>query len=145
MTVVFTTIWRKWLAVGLVLVSAIALTSCNPAQFKTQADQVPQLVVTNVGEPKTFNYALNSEFPNVFGYIYEGLISENGLTGAIEPALAESWEISKDNRRIVFTLREGLKWSDGAPLTADDVVFTYKNIYFNEAIPTPIIDGLRIG
>lgn len=141
----FPTIRRKWLAVVLALLMAIALTGCNPAQFKTEAAQAPQVVVSNLGDPKTFNYALNSESPNVFGYIYEGLVSENGLTGAIEPALAESWKISEDNRQIMFTLREGLKWSDGEPLTADDVAFTYNDIYFNEAIPTTIIDGLRIG
>jgi peptide/nickel transport system substrate-binding protein len=135
---VFSAPWRRWLSVMLALISAIALSSCSPAQHKTQAAQIPQLVVATLSDPKTFNYALSSESPNVFGYIYEGLVAENGLTGVIEPALAQQWEISPDKRQIVFTLREGLKWSDGEPLTADDVVFTYNDIYFNEAIPTPI-------
>jgi len=39
----------------------------------------------------------------------------------------------------------GLKWSDGEPLTVDDVVFTYNDIYLNEKIPTDIKDILRIG
>ena len=63
---------------------------------------MPQLVVSTLSDPKTFNYALNSESPNVFSYIYEGLVSENGVTGQIEPALAENWEISADKRRIVI-------------------------------------------
>jgi peptide/nickel transport system substrate-binding protein len=142
---VFSAPWHRWLSVMLALISAIALSSCSPAQHKTQAAQIPQLVVATLSDPKTFNYALSSESPNVFGYIYEGLVAENGLTGAIEPALAQQWEISPDKRQIVFTLREGLKWSDGEPLTADDVVFTYNDIYFNEAIPTPIRDSLKIG
>ncbi len=142
---VFSAPWRRWLSVMLALISAIALSSCSPAQHKTQAAQIPQLVVATLSDPKTFNYALSSESPNVFGYIYEGLVAENGLTGVIEPALAQQWEISPDKRQIVFTLREGLKWSDGEPLTADDVVFTYNDIYFNEAIPTPIRDSLKIG
>ncbi len=137
--------WRRGLAVLLACTMAIALTSCNPSQFETQAAQVPQLVQHIVGEPKTFNYALSQESPNVFGLIYEGMLSENGVTGKLEPALAESWEISQDKKRIVFTLREGLKWSDGAPLTADDVMFTYNDIYFNEAIPTDVRDIFRIG
>jgi peptide/nickel transport system substrate-binding protein len=137
--------WRRWLVVMLACFCAIALTSCNPTQYKTQAAQTPQLVVSQLSDPKTFNYALNSESPNVFSYIYEGLVAENGLTGKIEPALAESWTISDDNLRIVFTLREGLKWSDGEPLTADDVVFTYNDIYSNEAIPSTVRDVIQIG
>ena len=42
-------------------------------------------------------------------------------------------------------MREGLKWSDGAPLTVDDVVFTYNDIYLNEKIPTDYRDILKIG
>ena len=137
--------WRHWLAVMLVALSAIALSSCKLADYKTQSAQVPRLVVSTLSDPKTFNYALSSESPNVFSYIYEGLITENGLTGAIEPALAERWQISQDKQRIVFTLRKGLKWSDGEPLTVDDVVFTYNEIYFNELIPTTVRDVLKIG
>ncbi len=70
---------------------------------------------------------------------------ENPITGKFEPSLAESWEIFDDNLRFVFTLREGLKWSDGQPLTVDDVVFTFNDIYLNEAIPTDYRDILRIG
>ncbi len=137
--------WRRWLSVMLALVSAIALSSCSLSQLATQAAQVPQLVDSTLGDPKTFNYPLSQESPNVFGLIYEGLLSENGK-GELEPALAESMpEISEDKKRIVFTLREGLKWSDGEPLTVDDVVFTYNDIYLNEKIPTDIRDILRIG
>jgi ABC-type transport system substrate-binding protein len=94
--------------------------------------------------PKTFNLPLSQEASNVFGYIYEGLINQNG-NGELEPALAESWEFAPDKKRIIFTLRDGLKWSDGQPLTVDDVVFTYNDIYLNENIPTDIRDILRIG
>ncbi len=136
---------RRWFLVLLLFVGAIALSSCNPAKFKTQAAQVPQLVDHIVGEPKTFNFALSNEVPNIFGPIYDGLITESGDTGQLQPALAESWEISKDKQRIIFTLRKGLKWSDGEPLTVDDVVFSFNDIYFNEQIPTAVTDGLRIG
>src|SRR5881227_1838825 len=46
----------------------------------------------------------------------------------IVPSLAERWEISDDGLRYVFHLREGLTWSDGAPLTADDVEFGIKRV-----------------
>ncbi|WP_071188215.1 ABC transporter substrate-binding protein [Trichormus sp. NMC-1] len=136
---------RFWVLMTLLSFTAISITACNPTKLKSDAAQVPQLVTSILSDPKTFNYALNSESPNIFGYTYEGLISQNPLTGKLEPNLAESWQVSDDKLKIVFTLREGLKWSDGQPLTVDDVVFTYNDIYLNEAIPTDIRDILRIG
>jgi peptide/nickel transport system substrate-binding protein len=136
---------RRCLAWVLVIGVAISLPGCDLSQFKTKTAQVPQYVDSILSEPKTFNYSQSKESPNVFSLIYEGLITENGLTGEIEPALAESWEISPDNLKIVFTLRPNLKWSDGEPLTVEDVVFTYQEIYLNDAIPTDIRDVLKVG
>lgn len=136
---------RRWLAVLLAFLVAVSLGGCNAGSLKSEASQVPQLVDAVLSDPKTFNYPLSQESPNVFSLIYEGLITENGLTGELEPGLAEAWEISPDKKRIVFTLRENLKWSDGAPLTVDDVVFTYQKVYFNEKVPTDIRDILKIG
>ncbi|MBD2772846.1 ABC transporter substrate-binding protein [Iningainema tapete] len=136
---------RSWIFALLAFWIVIALNGCNPSQFKAKAAQVPQMVQTILSDPKTFNSALSQESPNVFGLITEGLTTQNPITGKDEPALAESWQISNDKLKIVFTLRPNLKWSDGQPLTVDDVVFTYNDIYLNEAIPTDARDVLRIG
>lgn len=128
----------------ILFLSLITLTSCSIKDFKSQAAQVPQIVDGILSDPKTFNLALSQESPNVFSLIYEGLVTENGK-GILEPALAESWEIAEDKKRIIFTLRDNLKWSDGAPLTVDDVVFTYNDIYLNPEIPTDVRDILKIG
>ena len=128
------------------LIFPFALFGCHPTLLKSQAtEKISQLVTATLSDPKTFNWALNQEFPHVFLFTYEGLTSENSVTGKIEPALAESWEISEDKQRIVFTLREGLKWSDGQPLTADDVVFTYEEVVLNKEIATDARDSLKIG
>src|SRR5579883_513997 len=133
------------LALGvLALFAAIGLTACNPSSMKANASQVSQLVVVTASDPKTFNYALIQEYPNVGGYLYEGLIFEDGK-GNIQPALAKSWKFSDDKRRVVFTLREGLKWSDGHPLTSDDVVFTYRDVFLNPKMPTSTQDVFKIG
>jgi len=59
-------------------------------------------------------------------FIYEPLAIFNRLAGAKwEYRLAESFELADDLKSISFTLRDGLKWSDGEPITVDDVVFTY--------------------
>ena len=62
-------------------------------------------------------------------FMYEPLVVFNRLKGN-EPnfRLAESFELADDLKSITFVLRDGLKWSDGEALTADDVVFTYDYI-----------------
>ncbi|MEA5582515.1 ABC transporter substrate-binding protein [Nodularia harveyana UHCC-0300] len=136
---------RLWLLITLVTFTVVTIAACNPSNFKSTATQIPQLVNSILSDPKTFNYALSSEVPNIFSLTYEGLTTENPITGEIEPNLAESWVVTDNKLGFIFTLREGLKWSDGEPLTVDDVVFTYNKIYLNEDIPTDTRDILRIG
>ena len=135
-----------WLVITVIaLIAAVTITGCHPSKFKTKSAKLPQLVNSILSDPKTFNYALSSEVPNIFSLTYEGLTIQNPMTGEIEPDLAESWETTDDNLGFIFTLRAGLKWSDGKPLTVDDVIFTYNDIYLNEEIPTDTRDILRIG
>jgi peptide/nickel transport system substrate-binding protein len=131
--------WTCWSAISLLLFGNFFLAGCTPT---TNRDRV---VFSVLSDPKTFNAVLSQESPNIFGLTYEGLITENPITGKKEPALAESWEVSPDKRKIVFTLRENLKWSDGKPLTADDVVFSYNDLYLNPKILNNYKDSLRIG
>ncbi len=137
---------RQGLLFGLALVSAIAFSGCDLSQFTTaEAKDTSRIVFSSLGDPKTFNPALSQEYPNIFLYTFEGLVTLDGLTGDIIPALAESWDISEDGLTYTFTLREDLKWSDGEPLTSDDVLFTYRDVVFNEAIPATSRDSFRIG
>ncbi|MFB2839207.1 ABC transporter substrate-binding protein [Floridanema evergladense] len=129
----------------LLFVGAIALSSCSALRIKSASAQVPQVVTSILSDPKTFNPPFVQEAPSPTSIMFDGLVTENGLTGKIEPDLAESWTISEDKKKIVFTLKPNLKWSDGKPLTADDVIFTYNEIYLNERIPTDSRDVLRIG
>ncbi|NES05338.1 MAG: ABC transporter substrate-binding protein [Okeania sp. SIO2F4] len=117
------------------------LSACRTTPSNYQS----RLVVSTPSDASTFNYPLNQSAYSVFGYIYDGLIIENGVTGELEPALAKSWEVSEDGQTIVITLKENLKWSDGEPLTVDDVVFSYNEIYLNDKIPSSFKDILRIG
>lgn len=132
----------RWLS--LLLLVLLLVSGCQ-AELKTQSARGSQLVLSTLQDPKTFNYALNQEFPSIFLFCFRGLTRQDGMTGEIQPDLAESWEISPDKLRVKFTLRPGLKWSDGQPLTAEDVVFTYRDVIFNEKIPAESKDTLRIG
>jgi peptide/nickel transport system substrate-binding protein len=143
----FTIAARHWLgrSLPLILLIALLLSGCRSLIAQTKASDVSQIVLTSLQDPATFNPMLNQEFPSIFLFSFRGLTTEDGETGEVKPDLAESWEISEDGQRVVFTLREGLRWSDGEPLTADDVVFTVQDVILNEKIPTDTKDDLRIG
>ena len=73
---------------------------------------------------------------DVQGYVQETLIARNPDTLEWEGLIARSWDISEDGLTITFRLRDGVNFSDGRPLTADDVAFTFAFI-MNEAIAAP--------
>jgi peptide/nickel transport system substrate-binding protein len=57
----------------------------------------------------------------------------------IAPSLISDWKISADGKVTTIGLRKGMKWSDGAPFTADDFIFWYTDIYSDkDIVPTPI-------
>ncbi|MBI5875989.1 MAG: ABC transporter substrate-binding protein, partial [Deltaproteobacteria bacterium] len=99
-----------------------------------------------ISDPKSFNPVIAKETSTtaVTGYIFEGLTQMNPFTTEIEPHLAKSWEFSKDGKVWTFYLRDDVKWSDGKPFTADDVVFTYNQLYYNKSIPADARDILTI-
>ncbi|MBD2446910.1 ABC transporter substrate-binding protein [Nostoc sp. FACHB-152] len=137
--------WRLPVLLGFILgIVAIAVASCEQTQLLAKPVNDSQIIISSSVEPNTFNPQLMEQGAGILTFIYEGLIRENGQ-GEIQPALAESWKISEDQKHITFTLRKGLKWSDAKPLTADDVVFTYQDIYTNPAIPSYAKDFLQIG
>ena len=136
---------RRLFLYVLILMTAIGMASCSLETFKADTARVPEYVESILSDPKTFNSALSQESPNIFSYTYEGLTTVNPITSEVEPGLAESWQISSDKLKILLTLRPDLKWSNGQPLTVDDVIFTYKEVYLNEEIPAPARDVLRIG
>jgi peptide/nickel transport system substrate-binding protein len=136
--------WQRWSILCMMMAIVLGISSCQQIIASSSAQTNNQLVYAILSDPKTFNPALSNESPNIFGYVGEGLITEDGK-GKIQPALAESWTISPDTKSVVFTLKPNLKWSDGQPLTIDDVAFTFNEVYFNEEIPTDTRDILKIG
>jgi peptide/nickel transport system substrate-binding protein len=144
-------VWHKFvtklIVIAIALLTVTNLTGCNPNNSIANADRPPQLVEAILSDPKTFNSLLASDATSasVGGMMFDGLVGTNPITGEVEPALAESWSISEDKLKIVFTLKKDLKWSDGHPLTADDVDFSYNQLYLNEKIPSGERDIIRVG
>ncbi|MBK26641.1 MAG: peptide ABC transporter substrate-binding protein [Halobacteriovorax sp.] len=81
-------------------------------------------------QPPTLNALSSSDYyaSVVQGYVMEGLLTRNADTREWEPGLAEKWDISKDGLVYTFTLRDGVKWHDGKPLTIEDVKFSFDAI-----------------
>ena len=104
------------------------------------------IVLSTISDPKSFNPIVANETSTtaVTGLIFEGLTRTNGVTTEVEPALASSWDISADGLRWVFHLRPEVRWSDGAPFTADDVVFTFEKLIYNPDLPASARDIFTI-
>src|ERR1700704_1581835 len=101
-------------------------------------------------EPKTLNpvTATDAVSREVIGRLMADLIDINRSSQQTEPALAKSWKISPDGRTFTLQLRKGIRFSDGHPFDADDVVFSF-SVYMDEAVDSPqrdllIIDGKPI-
>ncbi len=75
--------------------------------------------------PTSLNPMLVADMPSLRAseLMFEGLVSPP-IAGEVEPALAESWQVSPDERAVTFRLRSGMKWHDGKPVTSKDVLFT---------------------
>ncbi len=98
------------------------------------------------GEPKTLNplIAADTRTREVIAVMQADLVHINRATQLTEPALARSWKISPDGLAYTLVLRQGIKFSDGQPLDADDVLFTFR-VYLDENVHAPQRDLLIVG
>lgn len=105
-----------------------------------------RLVVAERTEPKTLNpiTAIDVASRDVARRMNADLIHINCRTQQTEPSLAKAWKVSADGRRYMVELRRGVRFSDGQPFTADDVVFSFK-VYLDEKLRSPQRDLLMIG
>ena len=106
-----------------------------------------ELVTSTIGEgPKTFNIwtAKDNTSTEIGSLLFDSLLSTDVNTGEVIPNMAKSIEISPDQKSYTITLRKGLKWSDGKEITADDVIFTWKDIVFAGFGNTSVRDSVTI-
>ena len=69
---------------------------------------------------------------------YENLVRWDTTWEEVIPNIAEAFEVNPDGKTFTFTLRQGMKWSDGEPFTVDDVMFYAEDIYRNEELTTSL-------
>jgi peptide/nickel transport system substrate-binding protein len=150
------------LALAIAMASAWASNCCLAQSLPGQAgeermiaDGAPghaggRLVVALRSEPKTINPVLAVDEPSrdVIRCVTADLIHINRGSLKTEPSLAKSWKVSNDGRQYTLQLRHGLRFSDGEPFTADDVIFSFQ-VYLDEKINSSqrdllVVDGKPI-
>jgi peptide/nickel transport system substrate-binding protein len=105
-----------------------------------------RLVVALRSEPKTLNpaMAVDETSRDVIRCLTADLIHINRLSLKTESSLAKSWNVSQDGRQYTLELRRGLRFSDGEPFTADDVIFSFQ-VYLDEKVDSSQRDLLVVG
>lgn len=105
-----------------------------------------RLVVSLRAEPKTLNPLIASDSPSreVIAAMQADLIHINRGSQFTEPAVAKSWKISADGLQYTLKIRQGLRFSDGQPMDADDVLFSFQ-LYLDENVHAPQRDLLIVG
>src|ERR1700756_367417 len=104
-----------------------------------------RLLASLRSDPKTLNpiTAVDAPSKQVLGLLFADLIHINPSTLHTEPAIAKSWKASSDGKRYTLELRRGLRFSDGHPFDADDVMFSF-NVYLDEKVHSPQRDLLQV-
>ena len=146
---------------SVVLLAVFVLSACAPAATATSAPEPASAPATEAPATEAPAAAPATEAPVSTGpagvlrlplrpgvtvgslwtaagrHLDEAFLSElaqiKWTADGVEPMLATSWDMEGDGVAFVFNLREGVKWSDGEPFTADDVIYTF-NIYANPKV-----------
>src|ERR1044072_6939213 len=128
--------------VGLVLLASIAFSSyscsvvsSNEEFFGTTTPPARNIFRYVTGdEPASLDPTISNGQPEARLYmaLYEGLVEYNPKTLAPEPALAERWHINNDSSEFTFHLRQNGRWSNGAPIDANDFVYSFQRALAKE-------------
>lgn len=112
------------------VVAAFVLGACSAGErVDLGDDSAGNLIAAIAGEPDQLDPHKTSAYFSfeILENVYDTLVEPDaGLE--MRPALAESWQVSPDQKTWTFELRRGVSFHDGSPFTADDVVYTYRRI-----------------
>jgi peptide/nickel transport system substrate-binding protein len=133
---------RRFKIIGAFLAAALLAAACGTSSTSSGGggSSGPKGVLTISNEGGSlwtcgFNPFNLSYIQFSFGNVYEPLVFVNTLqSGKESPWLATKWTWSNGNKQVTFTIRNGVKWTDGKPLTAADVVFTFDLLKKNKAL-----------
>ena len=116
-------------AVGVLAFLGSCFLSQSSQGAVTQPKKVNSMTFRIRAEPESLDW--NKAHTTVEAYLLmnlmEGLVTFDRDTHVV-PALAESWKVSRDGKTYTFQLRQGVKWSDGVPLKAEDFVYSWRRL-----------------
>ncbi len=123
----------KFIVVVLSLLMVASLfAGCKKASTTTPTEEPKgeQIMIFNLGvEPETLDPSLNTAVDGAIVIVntFEGLtrLDKNGVPG---PGIAEKWDVSPDGLKYTFYLRKDAKWSDGTPITANDLKYSWERV-----------------
>lgn len=120
------------LVLAAALIAGVAEAFASDSSPSSQGKTILRLGWTS--EPDNLNPFIGYESASyqIWALNYDKLGYNDAATLKDVPGLAESWTVSSDGKVWTFHIRQGVKWQDGQPLTADDVVFTYNFIIDNQ-------------
>src|SRR5699024_5167945 len=111
--------------------TSLLLTACSAgASDSGDVEQKDSMTIAFTAEPVNLDFTSTSgvAIPEaLMENVYESLVRLDD-EGEIQPGLAEDWSLSDDRRTYTFDLREGVKFSNGADLTSEDVKFSYERV-----------------
>ena len=126
--------WSYFRLVLLLALLALAFGGCKAAEDEKHyggPDTGPaygdMFIDASIGDASTLLPPLASDAASfaIIGLVYDSLLKYDGDLNLVSN-LAESWQVSADGLTLTFKLRQGVKWHDGAPCTAQDVLFSYQ-------------------
>ncbi len=105
-----------------------------------------RFVLGETNGPKMFNGLMASETSStdITDRLFAFLVDYNNATQQYEPGLAKSWEVAADGTTWTFHLRKGAAFSDGRPITADDVLFSFQVVY-DDTLHPAMQEMLEVG
>jgi peptide/nickel transport system substrate-binding protein len=122
--------------------AASGTAAAGKGQFASQIDTTGikkggHLTEGSVSDIQTFNPILQKDTASgrIIALVFDGLVNVDPDTLQPVPCLATKWDAAADGKAYTFTLKQGVKWHDGQPFTADDVKFSY-DLYMNPASGT---------
>src|SRR5437867_3882597 len=106
-----------------------------------------RLVIAAASTPRTFNplFAFDGASDSIIRLLFGSLVRMDWATQELGPGLAESWSVAADQKTWTFKLRQGVRWSDGQPLMADDVVFTWNDVMYDPEYDPMLFELFRPG
>jgi peptide/nickel transport system substrate-binding protein len=126
------------------LVAVIGLISCAEKEEQFAGEPGGMLIIGTMELPSRISPLEPSVFSSneILELVFLRLHSIDAKTGTMKPMLAESWEFSEDLKSVTYYLRKNVKWWDGQPVTAHDVLYTYQQMK-DPSINYPNVHALR--